>query len=220
MRMSYFPPLVVAGCSGAGKGTLIGRVMKANADAYGFSVSHTTRKPRPGEEDGVHYHFATVEEVQRDIERGLFLEHACVHGNYYGTSKAAVEAVQKAGKICILDIDVQGVRSVKACGMAAKYLWIEAPDMATLEARLRARGTETEEKVRKRMKNAVAETAYAHPEGGEGPFDCYLVNDDCDAAQKRMEAQLEAWYPHLAQPAARKNPCSGVTGFFASLFGK
>ena len=70
------------------------------------------RRP-PRTQPQVHYHFATVEDVQRDIERGLFLEHACVHGNYYGTSKKAVEVVQQAGKICILDIDVQGVRSAR-----------------------------------------------------------------------------------------------------------
>ena len=117
---SYFPPLVIAGCSGAGKGTLIAKLMAYDAASFGFSVSHTTRAPRPGEVDGEHYHFSDVASVKRDIDAGLFIESANVHGNYYGTSKAAVEAVQAAGKICILDIDVQGVQLVKKCGMDCK----------------------------------------------------------------------------------------------------
>ena len=135
MRMaSYFPPLVVAGCSGAGKGTLIAKLMAWDPEAFGFSVSHTTRAPRPGEEDGVHYHFAEVDKMKAEIEQGKFLESAHVHGNYYGTSKASVEDVQKAGKICVLDIDCQGVRSVKEANLGAKCLWVEAPSMEALEA--------------------------------------------------------------------------------------
>ncbi|EGB04599.1 hypothetical protein AURANDRAFT_69957 [Aureococcus anophagefferens] len=216
---SYFPPLVIAGCSGAGKGTLIAKLMAYDAASFGFSVSHTTRSPRPGEVDGEHYHFSDVASVKRDIDAGLFIESANVHGNYYGTSKAAVEAVQAAGKICILDIDVQGVQLVKKCGMDCKYMWIEAPDMAALEARLRGRGTETEEKVLKRMGNAEVEMAFAHPLDGhaEKPFDAYVVNGDVDAAHAEMVAVLEGWYPHIAAPK-RANPCAVVSGFFGKLF--
>ena len=170
MKMaSYFPPLVVAGCSGAGKGTLIAKLMAWDPEAFGFSVSHTTRAPRPGEEDGVHYHFAEVDTMKAEIEQGKFLESAHVHGNYYGTSKASVEDVQKAGKICVLDIDCQGVRSVKEANLGAKCLWVEAPSMEALEARLRGRGTETEEKIQKRMTNAQSEMDYARPRAGPAP---------------------------------------------------
>lgn len=213
MKMaSYFPPLVVAGCSGAGKGTLIAKLMAWDPDAFGFSVSHTTRQPRPGEEDGVHYHFAEVDTMKKEIEQGLFLESAAVHGNYYGTSVKSVEDVQKAGKICVLDIDVQGVRSVKGTSLGAKCLWVEAPSMAALEARLRSRGTETEDKVRKRMANAQSEMDYARPRAGKAPFDAYLVNDDLDSAGERMKAILQTLYPHVGGGSLRKNPCAALRG--------
>lgn len=131
--------------------------------SFGFSVSHTTRDPRPGEINGQHYHFTDLGTMKRDIDAGLFIESAHVHGNYYGTSHAAVEKVQKEGKICILDIDVQGVQKVKRSTLQPKYLWVEAPNLEILEQRLRSRGTETEEKILKRLTNAQAELAYAHP---------------------------------------------------------
>jgi guanylate kinase len=99
--------LVISGPSGVGKGTLIARLSKVKGEAVGFSVSHTTRAARKGEIDGVHYHFVNKEEMEADIQRGLFLEHARVHKNVYGTSFAAVQQVVRAGKLCILDIDVQ-----------------------------------------------------------------------------------------------------------------
>jgi hypothetical protein len=100
-------PVVIAGPSGVGKGTLIGKLLQAFPGAFGFSVSHTTRAPRPGEVDGKDYHFTTLPLMEAAIARGEFLEHAKVHGNYYGTSFAAVKDVAGAGKICLLDIDIQ-----------------------------------------------------------------------------------------------------------------
>ncbi|KAJ1461854.1 P-loop containing nucleoside triphosphate hydrolase protein [Pelagophyceae sp. CCMP2097] len=198
MRMaSFLPPLVVAGCSGAGKGTLISKLMDWDRASFGFSVSHTTRAPRAGEVDGVHYHFATVENMKRDIDAGLFIESANVHGNYYGTSKAAVEDVQQNGRVCILDIDVQGVQNVKRSTLCPKYLWVEAPSMDLLEKRLRGRGTETEETLEKRLKNAGSEMDFAHPADGSKPFDAYVVNDDVDRAFEQVCVQLYEWYPHL-----------------------
>ena len=227
MRMASYAPLVVAGCSGAGKGTLIHKLMAAEPEAFGFSVSHTTRQPRPGEVEGVDYHFEDVEEMKRDIDAGLFIEHACVHGNYYGTSKAGVARVAEAGKVCILDIDVQGVKSVKAADLGARYLWIDAPDMAVLEARLRGRGTETEDKVLKRLATAKTELAYAHPAGAGGgapPFDHYLLNDDVERAAAELRRVIADWYPHLATdadgPPGRANPCSGATKWLSSFFEK
>ncbi|KAJ1631229.1 P-loop containing nucleoside triphosphate hydrolase protein [Pavlovales sp. CCMP2436] len=100
-------PVVVCGPSGVGKGTLVGKLLTEFPDRVGFCCSHTTRAPRPGEEDGVHYHFSSVPAVEAMIAQGEFLEHAKVHSNYYGTSRAAVKRLQGAGKICLLDIDVQ-----------------------------------------------------------------------------------------------------------------
>ena len=104
--------VVVAGPSGVGKGTLINMLMKDMEGKFGFSVSHATRKPRPGEVDGVSYHFVTVPAMEAAIKNGEFIEYAPVHGNYYGTSKKSVADVCEQGKVCILDIDIQGVKSV------------------------------------------------------------------------------------------------------------
>lgn len=97
-------PLVLCGPSGVGKSTIIARITKEFPDAFGFSVSHTTRKPRPGETDGVSYFFTDKETMQKAIEDGEFIEHAEFSGNMYGTSKSAVHSVMEQGKICILDI--------------------------------------------------------------------------------------------------------------------
>ena len=104
--------VVVAGPSGVGKGTLISMLMKDMEGKFGFSVSHATRKPRPGEVDGESYHFVTVPAMEAAIKNGEFIEYAAVHGNYYGTSKKSVADVCEQGKVCILDIDIQGVKSV------------------------------------------------------------------------------------------------------------
>ena len=102
-------PLAIAGPSGVGKSTLIKRLMSEYPDQYGFSVSHTTRKPRAGEVDGVNYHFVARERMEQDIADGKFIETNEFAGNLYGTSFAAVKAVQSAGKTCILDIDLNGL---------------------------------------------------------------------------------------------------------------
>lgn len=131
----------VCGPSGAGKSTLITMLRAEFPDDYGFSVSHTTRAPRPGEVDGEHYHFVDKAAMEKEIAAGLFLEHAAVHGNFYGTSRAAVESVSGQCRSCILDIDIQGVKSCRALGLDVdKYVFIAPPDIAQLEARLRARG--------------------------------------------------------------------------------
>lgn len=187
-------PLVVAGPSGVGKGTLINLLLRKFPAAFGFSVSHTTRGPREGEQDGVAYHFSSKEQVRAEIDQGLFLEHAEVHGNVYGTSRRAVENVQEQGKICILDIDIQGVQQVKKSGVRAKFLFIAPPSMDELEQRLRGRGTETEEKVQLRIKNAAGELEYGQQPGA---FDAVLVNRDLDDSFAELLATLKKWYPKV-----------------------
>ncbi len=131
----------VCGPSGVGKSTLIARLRAEFPDDFGFSVSHTTRKPRPGEEDGVHYNFADKPAMEAEIAAGKFVESANVHGNLYGTSFAAVERVSAAGKICILDIDVQGVASCRRVQFeVGRYIFVAPPELSVLESRLRGRG--------------------------------------------------------------------------------
>ncbi|KAG6971357.1 hypothetical protein JG688_00004460 [Phytophthora aleatoria] len=185
-------PIVIAGPSGVGKGTLINLLLEKFPNTFGFSVSHTTRGPREGEVDGVAYHFTDKDKVLKEIEAGLFLEHAEVHGNVYGTSKRAVQDVQEKGKICILDIDIQGVQQVKKAGIRTKYLFIAPPSMEELEKRLRGRATETEDKIQLRVKNAAGELAYGQE---PGVFDSILVNKVVDDSFRELVATLKQWYP-------------------------
>eukprot|EP01112_Ceratiomyxa_fruticulosa_P023497 TRINITY_DN89_c0_g2_i1.p1 TRINITY_DN89_c0_g2~~TRINITY_DN89_c0_g2_i1.p1 ORF type:complete len:195 (+),score=39.26 TRINITY_DN89_c0_g2_i1:72-656(+) len=177
-------PLVIAGPSGVGKGTLIKRLMDEFPSSFGFSVSHTTRLPRPGEIDGVHYHFTTREVMEKAIANGEFIEFANVVGNFYGTSKKAVEVISQAQKMCILDIDVQGCESVKKTGMPAIFVFITPPSIAELEKRLRGRGTETEESIQKRLNTAARELLYLEKPGF---FDHVIVNDVLDDAYSELK---------------------------------
>ena len=199
-------PIVIAGPSGVGKGTLINKLLEhytpsdedgdeANkgGDYFGFSVSHTTRDARPGEVDGVHYHFRSRQDVQAGIENGDFIEYNVVHGNLYGTSFDAVNSVARSGRIAILDIDVQGVKRVKKSTLSPIYIFVAPPSMEVLEKRLRDRGTETEDAIQIRSANARAEIEY----GKTSAFDFVIVNDDLDAAFKRLLIQLRQVYPHL-----------------------
>lgn len=177
-------PLVIVGPSGVGKSVLIGRLMKKYPKSFGFSVSHTTRGPRAGEEDGRDYHFSNRDAMEMMVKKGEFVEYAEVHGNLYGTSLASVKAVQAEGKVCILDIDVQGARSVKASGLMPMAVFIAPPSLEILEARLRGRGTETEEAIQKRLGNAESEIEASKD---AGLFDSIIVNDDLENAFKQLE---------------------------------
>ena len=187
------PPLIICGPSGVGKGTLLKHLMSVIPGCFKFSVSHTTRGPRDGEVNGVDYNFTAVEEMKGMIERGEFLEHAEVHGNYYGTS---FEALRVDNKIVILDIDVQGVKKVKEAIKdkklgGAKYVFIRPKDLDSLEARLRGRGTEKEEDIVRRTANAKGEMEYSEEEGN---FDFILVNDDLEVAQKELVEGVKELY--------------------------
>lgn len=159
-------------------------------------MSHTTRPPREGEQDGVHYNFTTVEAIEKEIAEDKFLEYANVHGKYYGTSVEAVESVRRTGKICILDIDVQGVRNVKKSSVDAKYVFIAPPSMEELEKRLRGRATDKEESILTRLANAQGELDYGMASGN---FDLVLTNDNLDKTFQALVAQLEDWYPQLKE---------------------
>ena len=196
------PPIVICGPSGVGKGTLIEKLKADYPEQFGFSVSSTTRDPRPGEEDGVHYHFTDRESMEKEIEEGKFLEHADVHGNFYGTSVEAVTSVAAEGKMCILDIDVQGAASCKKgfrerAIKNALFVFIAPPSLEKLEARLRGRGTEEEEAIQKRLGNAQGEMDRAKEPGF---FDFTIVNDDLEVAYAELKAIISQHSPSVIKP--------------------
>ncbi|KAG7283595.1 hypothetical protein CRUP_020368 [Coryphaenoides rupestris] len=229
-------PVVLSGPSGAGKSTLMKRLLKDYEGVFGFSVSHTTRNPRPGEEDGKglnmlpmllgatllpvaavfssedvdmsasfsgpvesdttekgtlsspltdsrlslpDYHYTTREAMQEGIDNGDFIENAEFSGNMYGTSKSAIEDVRAKNLICILDVDIQGVRNIKQTDLDPIYISIQPPTMEILEKRLRDRQTESEESLQKRLEAARQDMELSKE---PGMFDVVIINDDLDKA--------------------------------------
>ncbi|XP_071988321.1 guanylate kinase [Engystomops pustulosus] len=181
-------PVVLSGPSGAGKSTLLKRLLKDFEGVFGFSVSHTTRSPRPGEVNGKDYHFVTREEMQRGIDGGDFIEHAVFSGNMYGTSKWAVQAVQAQNQICILDIDMQGVKNIKKTDLNPIYISIHPPSVPILEKRLRDRNTESVESLQKRLQAAISDIEISKE---PGLFDEIIVNDDLEEAYSKLQEVLQ-----------------------------
>jgi guanylate kinase len=181
-------PVVFCGPSGSGKSTLLKRLMSEFPNAFAFSVSHTTRKPRPGEENGREYHFVSREDMLNAIEQNEFLEHAEFSGNIYGTSKKSVENVLNSGRICVLDIELQGVKNLKTTNLNPIFCFIKPPGMETLEKRLRERGTETEESLQKRLDTAKLELEYEKSE--QNAFDHVIINDNLDSAYEKLKEIL------------------------------
>jgi len=166
--------LVVSGPSGSGKSTICKRLM---ADPrVEFSVSATTRAPRPGEVDGRDYRFLDKTRFRKEIERGAFIEWAEVHGNLYGTPRVPMELALAAGKVFLLEIDVQGGTQLKALGLPGVYVFIEPPDLASLRARLERRGTDTGEVIERRMAKAQEEMR------ARERYDHVVVNADLERA--------------------------------------
>lgn len=165
---------VVSGFSGAGKGTIMKELL-SRYDNYALSISATTRAPRQGEEDGVHYFFKTTAEFEQMIEEHAFIEYARYVDNYYGTPRAYVEEQLAAGKDVILEIEIQGALKIKEQFPDALLLFITPPSAAELERRLTGRGTETPQQVKGRLKRASEES-----EGME-QYDYIVINDRLDA---------------------------------------
>ncbi|ORX64184.1 guanylate kinase, partial [Basidiobolus meristosporus CBS 931.73] len=177
-------PIVVSGPSGSGKSTLLTKLFAEYPEKFGFSVSHTTRKPRPGEIPGVSYHFVDRRQMEEEIRKERFVEHAEFSGNLYGTSLEAIRNVSKSGKLCVLDIDMQGVKSVKKSNLNARFVFVSPPSLEALEQRLRDRGTETETSLRSRLDAASGELDYAKQPGSH---DIIIVNDDLDEAYTKLK---------------------------------
>ncbi|MBM3977801.1 MAG: guanylate kinase [Planctomycetes bacterium] len=166
--------LVISGPSGSGKSTLVKRLLQDTRVV--FSISCTTRPPRPGELDGRDYHFLTLEDFRARVERNAFIEWAEVYGNLYGTPREPIERALAEGKVYLLEIDVQGALKLKSLGVEATYVFISPPDLATLRARLEGRGTDKPEAVERRMSKA-------RDEMNEAPrYDHIVINRDLEAA--------------------------------------
>lgn len=174
---------VVSGPSGCGKGTVLKYVL-ANEN-YGYSISATTRLPREGEQNGVHYFFISKEEFLSRVNDGKFLEYAEYCDNFYGTPRDYVEELLEKGKNVILEIETKGALMVKKNAPEALLLFVSPPDMEILEARLRGRGTETEETIKKRLATAVEEMKLI-PE-----YDLCIINGE-GAAEKAAEEIMAA----------------------------
>lgn len=177
--------IVLSGFSGAGKGTLMKELLKTY-DNYALSISMTTRNPRPGEKDGREYFFSTREAFEEKIAQNGLIEYAEYCGNYYGTPRDYVERMLEEGKDVILEIEIQGMRKVKKMFPQMLSLFVTPPSAAELERRLRGRGTETEEVIRKRLGRASEESC------GVEDYDYIVINDRLEECVKEIHGIVQA----------------------------
>ena len=178
--------LIISGPSGCGKSSLLKEIFKKEKNIY-FSISTTTREKREGEIEGVDYYFISEKEFKNDIDNGLFLEWAKVHGNYYGTSLVAVMKALKKGKLVIFDIDVQGHKSIKEkFATITTSLFISTKNQKTLQQRLKNRGTDNKKSIETRLKNAIAEMTNIKA------FDYLLINDDFDKTLNNLHIIIKS----------------------------
>jgi guanylate kinase len=176
---------IISAPSGAGKTSLV-KALLENTDGIGVSISHTTRAMRPGEQDGVDYHFVDVATFTQMMEAGAFLEHAQVFDNYYGTSQAAVMAQLDSGQDVILEIDWQGAQQVRQCFDDAVSIFILPPSKSALRERLTGRGQDGEDIIERRMRDAEAEMSHY------AEFDYVVVNNVFDDALAQLQALVVA----------------------------
>ena len=190
---------IISGPSGAGKSTVLKALLEKRSDVY-FSVSATTRSPRPGEEDGVHYHFMDANSFRQRIAADEFLEYAEYVGNFYGTPKKYVDEAMEQGKDVILDIEVQGAIQVCSKRPETVRIFIAPPSWEELERRLTERGTDSPEKVQKRLLRAKVEFQTAHT------YDYFVINDTVEEAVAELDAIMTAEH---CKPAERIDIING-----------
>jgi guanylate kinase len=176
---------VVAAPSGAGKSTLVNALLEREPE-ISLSISHTTRPPRPGEEYGRHYYFVDRPEFEREVAEGIFLEHAEVHGNFYGTSRKIVQELLQQGRDVLLEIDWQGAAQIRKSKPDCVSVFILPPSRAELERRLRGRGSDSADVIERRLRNSRGEIAHAHE------FDYIIVNDRFEDALDGLQAIVQA----------------------------
>ena len=177
--------IVISGFSGAGKGTLMKKLVE-EYEGYDLSISATTRQPRPGEEDGREYFFLTKEEFEQRIADDALIEYAQYCGNYYGTPKDYVERQMALGRDVILEIEIQGALAVRKKYPDAILLFVTPPSAEELRRRLSGRGTETAEVIDKRLRRAAEEAQ------GIEEYDYILINDDLETCVKELHAIIDA----------------------------
>ena len=190
--------IVIAAPSGAGKTTLVHALLERMPDLK-FSVSHTTRKPRASERNGIDYEFVDDDEFRTMADAGEFLEHAVVFDHRYGTSRKGVERLRADGHTVLLEIDWQGARQVREAAPDARTIFIVPPDVAELEKRLRGRATDSDETIARRLRDSVSDL------GHWDEFDYIIVNDDVETAADALASVVsghgDAW--HRDAPATR-----------------
>jgi guanylate kinase len=184
------PLIIVSGPSGTGKSTLIRQMLELRRWPIRLSVSATTRVPRPSEVDGVEYHFWDRPRFEAALARGEFLEHAEVHGHYYGTLQREVEPFRTARRGVILDIDVQGAAQVRAKIPDHVSIFVYSSSLQAYEDRLHKRGTEDEPAIRRRLDDARSELSHA------GEYQYQILNDDLDAATARLVQIVDEAFSH------------------------
>lgn len=225
---NHLSPIVICGPSGVGKGTLISAMLRKYSGDMEFAVSHTTRRPREGEREGKEYYFTTAAKMRVGIDAGDFIEHVSLHGNLYGTSVKSIKHVMSKGKVCVLDIDTQGVRAIQSrvvegeLSFTPRFVFIAPPSIEDLRRRLIARGTETTEQIDSRVRTAEAEVTWACSGeaaagavgaggGGEGEqssnmagpqWDAVVVNDDVSKASSTLTGLIARWHPGLSSSSA------------------
>ena len=176
--------LVISGFSGAGKGTIVNRLIEIY-DEYALSISMTSRAPRPGDVEGVNYFFVSREEFEKTIAENGLLEYAEYCGNYYGTPRAFVEKKLEEGRNVILEIEIQGASNIKKAFPESLLIFVTPPSAAELEKRLRSRGTETEEAIKGRLSRAHEESV------GMDQYDFIVINDDLEECVDEVHRIIE-----------------------------
>lgn len=186
--MGKGPLIILSGPSGSGKSTVLRQLLAPGDLGLRMAVSATTRRPRPGEQDGVAYHFWTRERFEREIAAGSFLEHASVHDNYYGTLRSEVEPYREQGIGVILDIDVQGAELVRRLCPDSVTVFLRASSPEAYERRLRARGADDEASIQRRLATARRELERA------GDYHYLVINDDVAVAVARLREIVQAQF--------------------------
>ncbi len=183
---------VISGFSGAGKGTLMKRLLERHGN-YVLSISATTRSPREGELDGREYFFKTREEFEEMIARDQLLEYACYVGNYYGTPRSWVEEQMAAGRDVLLEIEIQGARNIKKKYPEALLIFVSPPSAQELLRRLTGRGTETPEVIQSRISRAAEEAQ------GMDDYDYLLINDDLECCVEQLDQLIQSAHRRMSE---------------------